>query len=296
MKIRIRPSFLMYLLCVGLFASIETALAVLVALLIHELAHLLTAWALGEAIASVELTPFGGLMTYRQSPSKGLKGVLVALAGPLGNYAILLLFSIPAVQEAAGETLGHRVIIANLSMLLLNLMPALPLDGGRLLFSLGYYLFDVSHLTAFLCVLGMALGGGLVLLGIYGAIHYGILNASLPIVGFYLMACAKRTAPIMLAENLYTVIQERLMRRNVPVCLSLFQVPAEMRLCETLSLLSRTHAAAFFVEKAGKTHIISEQAVCQAMLKEPNAPIDSLLHEENASFSAILHDKKGKNE
>ncbi|MFR5788681.1 MAG: hypothetical protein ACLUHE_17375 [Christensenellales bacterium] len=67
------------------------------ALLIHELAHLLAGYWLGEKAESVEFTPFGGVIRYPfgVSAMKGLRGLAVAGAGPLANYAMLWLLSMP---------------------------------------------------------------------------------------------------------------------------------------------------------------------------------------------------------
>ena len=108
------------------------------ALLIHEAAHLAVGHSMGERIESIELTPFGGIIHYSSgaSPHKGVKGVAVAAAGPLANYALIGLMSFPEMQLFLPYCFIRQAILMNAGMMFLNLLPVLPLDGGRIVFIL----------------------------------------------------------------------------------------------------------------------------------------------------------------
>lgn len=97
MKLKIQPLCVFYFLSIAVFSSIWTCVGAFLALLIHELAHLLAGYWLGEKAESVEFTPFGGVIRYPfgVSAMKGLRGLAVAGAGPLANYAVLWLLSMP---------------------------------------------------------------------------------------------------------------------------------------------------------------------------------------------------------
>ncbi|MBR0357181.1 MAG: hypothetical protein IJH54_06860, partial [Clostridia bacterium] len=105
----------------------------ILALLLHELGHLLTARGLGYRVRTVELWPFGAAMTT----DAGARGSLpVALAGPLSGLvaaamSLLLLRLLPRTG-AVMEPFFHM----NLTLSAVNLLPAEPLDGGRALVSL----------------------------------------------------------------------------------------------------------------------------------------------------------------
>ena len=148
------------------------------ALIVHESFHAAAAKLLHEPIACVELAPFGGVMHYQtgSTPGKGLRGAALALAGPVGNYAMILMVSCLCPNSDA--ELWRCIVVANLTMMLLNLLPALPFDGGSVLFSLGYYLFDVSRLIGFLSLMGVLLGMALCALACAGILLYGTLNSS----------------------------------------------------------------------------------------------------------------------
>ena len=72
-------------------------------------------------------------MTYvpGKSPHKGIKGCIVAAAGPLGNYGMVLFLSQSFMQNwMQAETIKQAIVI-NLGMMLLNLLPALPLGASN---------------------------------------------------------------------------------------------------------------------------------------------------------------------
>ena len=272
MRIRIHPAFTLYLLSMAVFSSWQMALCAMGALLVHEAGHYAAARLLGERIAQVELTPFGGVMTYApgKSPSKGIRGVFVAAAGPLGNALALLAASSPSVQRALGHDGMQAFIMANLAMLYLNLMPVLPLDGGNIVFSIGYYLFPAGSLIALLTTCGMVTGLGLALLALYGLILLGTLNCSLLMIGGYLMLCARRSRAEVLAQNLYAVVQERQENPEGIRSMRLYRVPQDIRVQALLEPMERAPCAAFVFEDAQGVHVVGEKDVCHFLLDTPS--------------------------
>ena len=275
MHIRIRAPFLLYGLSVAFLASGWACLGAVSALLIHEGAHLAAIRLTGEKIETLEVTPFGGVMTYApgKSANKGLRGLLVAAAGPFGNYLMLLLVSQDGVRALLPLDAARQILLANAVMMLINLLPALPLDGGRMLFSVGYYFFSVSRLIGVLTAMGMAAGGFLIAAGLYGAAVMGILNVSALIVGAYLMTCAFRSRSVLLAENLYAVIQERREKPLRMARMALYAVPANTRLISLLDPIERSREALFYVrdEEGGAARFVTDSEVLEALLSTPHA-------------------------
>ena len=137
--------FLVYLLYVGSTAALASLInaAILfsilfISVLLHELGHSFKALELGYETKHITLYPFGGIAAIGPSsktgqlmqevPSHELK---IALAGPFTNLVIFLLalplylmFDIPFLLE---------FMILNLAMGIFNLLPAYPMDGGRVL-------------------------------------------------------------------------------------------------------------------------------------------------------------------
>ena len=141
----------------------------MLALLLHETGHLLTARGLGYRVRSLELWPFGAALSV--DLSTGSRGALpVALAGPLCSMAaaamsLLLLRLLPQT-----EGVMEPFFCMNLSLAAVNLLPAEPLDGGRALASLLSRPLGARRARRLTAWTGLVLGGALFSLGVYGAI------------------------------------------------------------------------------------------------------------------------------
>ena len=141
----------------------------MLALLLHETGHLLTARGLGYRVRSLELWPFGAALSV--DLSTGSRGALpVALAGPLCSMAaaamsLLLLRLLPQT-----EGVMEPFFCMNLSLAAVNLLPAEPLDGGRALASLLSRPLGARRARRLTAWTGLVLGGARFSRGVYGAI------------------------------------------------------------------------------------------------------------------------------
>jgi Zn-dependent protease/CBS domain-containing protein len=156
--VRIHITFLLLLAWIGLSAwrtgGSEAALGGLVFILLlfgcvlaHEFGHILMARRFGIATPEVTLLPIGGVAALERMPEKPREQLAVAVAGPAVNVAIaavLLLYlgaSADSSQVAEGMNrledssfnLVARLASANVFLVLFNLLPAFPMDGGRVL-------------------------------------------------------------------------------------------------------------------------------------------------------------------
>ncbi len=114
-------------------------------LLAHELSHALVAQWKGVKVAGITLWLFGGVSQLEGEPKSAQSEALITVVGPLTSFAVALLaFLLAIVGAAAGapplitDLLGWLAFL-NLSLGLFNLVPAFPLDGGRLLSSLFWW-------------------------------------------------------------------------------------------------------------------------------------------------------------
>lgn len=119
----------------GLVAGQGVAvLAYLLSLALHEACHAAMARNLGLALGRVELLPFGGRADILGLEARGpMTEAAIAIAGPLGNIVVLAAAS--ALMRFGGfDALRLRLLLdANIGILVVNLLPAFPLDGGRVL-------------------------------------------------------------------------------------------------------------------------------------------------------------------
>jgi len=118
-------------------------LALFASVLLHEIGHTLVARHYGIKTLEIVMFPIGGVSRPERLP-KGREELFISLAGPLVNAVIAAaLFtwvwmegsyvSIHLLKEPTNANLAERIAIGNLLLFLFNLLPAYPMDGGRIL-------------------------------------------------------------------------------------------------------------------------------------------------------------------
>jgi Zn-dependent protease len=111
------------------------AVLLLISVLVHELAHALTAKIYGWPTQKIVLNLWGGHTQFESFTATPGRSVLVALAGPAANFVLaagawLVLSS--ATMGSVAEILTNIFMWANFLIAVFNVLPGLPLDGGRL--------------------------------------------------------------------------------------------------------------------------------------------------------------------
>ncbi|WP_299417775.1 site-2 protease family protein [uncultured Sulfitobacter sp.] len=119
--------------------AVIAMLGLFTSLLLHELAHSVVARHLGVPIKSITLFLFGGVAELEAEPKSGLAELWIAIAGPLMSLVLALGFwglagagTLIAIAPAIPSVLSYLALI-NLVLALFNMVPAFPLDGGRVL-------------------------------------------------------------------------------------------------------------------------------------------------------------------
>src|SRR5919197_1525129 len=175
--------------------AIVAAIAFFVSLLLHELGHALEARREGMEIEGITLWLFGGVAQFRGTfPSAGAE-FRIAAAGPLVSLGLGLGFALLAIfvgfPEAVDGVLAWLGYI-NLTLLVFNLLPALPLDGGRILRSaLWYFRRDFRTATAIASAIGRGFGFLFIGAGVFLFIFQGQFSGAwLAFVGWFLLQAA----------------------------------------------------------------------------------------------------------
>jgi len=117
--------------------ALAGALGLFLSILLHEFAHALVARRYGLRVASVTLFVFGGVGDLRDEPPTPAAEFWIAVAGPALSALLALLLAIPFVAGIAlfpaATALMHWLLLANTLLAAFNMLPAFPLDGGRVL-------------------------------------------------------------------------------------------------------------------------------------------------------------------
>jgi Zn-dependent protease len=201
------------------------ALVLFASVVVHEVAHALVARAGGVRTRSIELFLFGGVATLEAEPARPSTDALVALAGPavsalLAGLAYALLHDVdrivaPGFADAAAALLAY-VIWVNAVLALFNLIPAYPMDGGRVLRALLWHLRgDRDGATATAALVGLTLALLFAACGIAAAVATRTWQ-----FGWYVLLAA------YLVRQCWQQYRALRPRRPLPAALALGSTPA----------------------------------------------------------------------
>jgi Zn-dependent protease len=256
-------------------------------LVLHELGHAVVAQREGVEIEGITLWLFGGVARFKGAfPSAGAE-FRIAIAGPLvsavlgGSFAgAAKLLSLPPAVDGVATWLGE----INLVLLLFNMLPALPLDGGRVLrAALWARSRDLSRATRTAGSIAETIGQIMIALGIATFIVYGALGGPwLALIGWFVLAAAR-------AETMYGTMREALagLRVGDAMIADPVTVPAERSLLDFLEdPFARTHYAAYPVTSddrvigllaVGDVELIPSSALGETSVRDRMLPLDQAL-------------------
>ncbi len=151
--------------------------------LLHEFGHALAARRYGIRTPDITLLPIGGVARVERMPENPRQEIVIALAGPAVNVVIAVLLWIglaltghmiwpgsPALDDSFADT----VLRVNVMLLLFNLIPAFPMDGGRVLRALLTLKIGHTRATQIAAQIGQALAIVLGFVGAFGFTPLGI--------------------------------------------------------------------------------------------------------------------------
>lgn len=175
----------MYMVLLGLgWTLVVAGLSVL----LHEAAHAVVSACFGAPPIEIELTPLGALM--RQEDEERLppaQRLLMLLAGPMMSLVLCWLALMLTRNGILSVAMGRMFFMSNMTLLLLNLLPALPLDGGRVIALLLSLKFRQETVRRTMRIMGTVLGFACLLSNLVITFCMGGWNLSLAAAGCFLM-------------------------------------------------------------------------------------------------------------
>ena len=186
-------------------------LALFGCVVLHELGHALTARRFGVVTSDITLLPIGGVARLQRIPEQPSQELLIALAGPAVNLVIVALLwtlgvrppgNVADPNHLINARFWPRILEVNLVLFLFNLLPAFPMDGGRVLRALLAMRMDYARATRAAASIGQMMAIGFGLLGLTGGNPLLLLIALFVWIG---------------AESEAVQVEERVMLKGVTV-------------------------------------------------------------------------------
>jgi Zn-dependent protease/predicted transcriptional regulator len=173
------------------------AVGLFVCVLAHEIGHSLVARSSGIRVEGITLFVFGGVSSLRDEAPTAETELAVALAGPLVSVAIavicwVLYVALPGAPEQVTSLLFYLAFINSL-LVVFNLIPGFPLDGGRVLRAILWKIFgNIYRATAIAATVGKAVGLAMIVAGVFGVLLTWQLGPLwLALIGLFLRYAAQ---------------------------------------------------------------------------------------------------------
>lgn len=181
-----------------LLFAVVTAAAFYASLLAHELAHALTARRRGVRVNGIVLWLFGGVAQLEDDSPDSRAELEIAAAGPASSLGLAVVGTVAAVLLGAVNTspllVSSLAWLAGINALLavFNLLPAFPLDGGRILRALLWRRWhDRARATAVAATVGKIGGLGLIAVGLVELLGGDVLSGIwLALIGWFIVGAA----------------------------------------------------------------------------------------------------------
>ncbi len=247
LSLRVNPLFLLILILFILTGMFMEVVVAFILVFMHELVHLIAAYRAGYSIRRIEIFPFGGVAEYsgliEMAPWQEIK---IALAGPLFNL-ILAGFFILVEHKLGASALTSLIIKYNLLIGGFNLLPALPMDGGRVLRAIlvNKLGFQKGTLWAVKFAKKMAVIG---VIAASIALVYNLANVMVLFVGFFVYGAALKEEKQIVYRLLNYLTHREEIIRDFKVKPALNQVVrGELSVGEVVYFINPTRYNLFYV-------------------------------------------------
>jgi stage IV sporulation protein FB len=283
-RFRIHPLFIFVWVAASLAGMFIEATTLFVIILIHELGHVWTAISYGWHVEEIQLLPFGGVAKVREYGNiTAWEEIVVALAGPLNNGLMVWMAYFFSSLGWWNEEWTNFFIRANIIIGLFNLLPILPLDGGKVLQCL------LSLRIPYLKAIRLSIAAGF--LFSIGLIIYGVglpfldkLNLNAIVIGGFLIYTNGHllaTAPVQKIRFLLHRQERCLKESDFGGDVTPLLVSSRYTVEHTLRLFRRgKYHLVYIIHKNGQViGVLSEQKLLAAYFDQhiPNQPVSDLL-------------------
>jgi stage IV sporulation protein FB len=199
----------------GAVFGIVVTLILFAIVVLHELGHSIAALNYDVPVRQIVLFPIGGVAQLSRMPEKPIQEFVIAIAGPLVNFVIAVILAIIALTTGYDLAMGNLpatlsnlarasmtsvfayVFVSNIFLGVFNLLPAFPMDGGRILRSLLATRLSYPRATAIAVKIGQGLA---FLLGLWGFLNG---NFFLILIAFFIFMGAGQEGQMVQIRSVF---------------------------------------------------------------------------------------------
>ena len=241
---------------------------------VHELCHSLVALHFGIKVKRITLLPIGGVASMAGAPKKPYQELLISIAGPASNLIVVILFYFPLLALLGKSTLMYPLLVItgqakfgadfnviahiywlNLVLAVFNMIPAFPMDGGRVLRALLSFKMGHKEATKIAVRFGHIFA---ILFGYLGLVHGHIIL--LVIAVFIYMAASSEGMQVDVQESLKMYSVNDVLARNF------VQVTKDITLSKILEFMFHAHQEDFPIVEDGKLlGLVTRREIIQAL-------------------------------
>ncbi|MDQ0878011.1 stage IV sporulation protein FB [Paenibacillus sp. V4I3] len=184
---RFHPLFTLIMIGSAITGYFLEAVTLFGIVLVHEFGHLAAANGFGWRVREVQFLPFGGVLIVDElgtAPTR--EELIVSLAGPLQHVWMILVALLMKWVDVGASSWWDYFIEANLMIGLFNLIPVMPLDGGKVMQSLLGYLLSYHNTILYTAWISMILSLAIIVIAIIQLIS-GHLPLNILVIGIFLL-------------------------------------------------------------------------------------------------------------
>ncbi len=239
--------------------SVLFVLSLFVCVTLHELGHALSAKRYGIKTQDITLYPIGGVARLEKMPEKPRQELVVALAGPAVNFIIALLLSPILINTDFVTDESSKVLIIgadnflpmlgmlNITLAVFNLIPAFPMDGGRVLRALLAMKLGRVKATQIAAGIGKFLAFGFIVLGFYS-------NPFLIFIGLFIILGANAEEQMVTTQALIV----ELTAKNAMMT-NFISLDKDEPIANAIKLLLAGQAKSFLITEGGTPYGIIDR-------------------------------------
>lgn len=269
-KLKLSTWFLLFMLSIAASGFLPEATIVFMVLLAHEMGHVMVARRCGLTVEEVELMPFGGVARLQElvgtDPDVEAK---VAMAGPAVNLLFIALILTLNTFFPLEKRLLRALLQVNMLLVLFNLLPALPLDGGRLYRAYLTQKIGFQRATAKAARGGAVLGIVLCLIALAGFL-LGYYNWNLLILALFLLYVVRRERQHAIYTFMqYLATKQSELRRKRALAVENVAVDSSARVKDLFSFFvpHKYHMFMLIDERGKPGGVVTEHQVLDAIMK-----------------------------